>query len=211
MMIDRTASLARAYTLLLIAAERTRPEAPTNGGDTTSDQPEPNPNPPLHRLQSNQSDRQSPTYNPTNFEFEEIEEMTSTDELFPSKYLKVADIDETGGDLVLTVTGWSMEEIGEDREQKPCLHFHETTKTLVLNKTNCKTIEGMYGKVIENWKGKKIQLYTTEVAFAGKTQLGIRIRMRAPVVAKPTPQPSAQGVPDDVNQLLADADVFAQD
>jgi len=106
-------------------------------------------------------------------------------EAFPSKYLK-ADVDiPEDADLVLTMTEVKIEEMG-DGEQKPVLFFEEIEKGLVLNKTNANAISGHYGSNTEAWTGKKVALFATEVEFAGKMTLGIRVRLRKPKGDAPT-------------------------
>ena len=122
----------------------------------------------------------------------------TVDELFPSKWLKVGDIDEEQ-DLALTITRYSIEEIGPDKERKPVLYFSETDKGLVLNKTNAETIGSLYGKGLPGWVGKRIALFTTEVTFGGKPRLGIRVRLRPPQAVKkqPAPQMAVESYPDE--------------
>jgi hypothetical protein len=125
------------------------------------------------------------------------------DDLFPSRFLKAVDLPDEG-DLILTIASVETQEIGPDRESRPVVGFNEVVKTLVLNKTNATTISDLYGKIIAGWVGKKIDLYSTEVAFQGKTQLCIRVRAcnphtkkaPAPVQAEPEFSPE-ENYPDD--------------
>jgi hypothetical protein len=99
---------------------------------------------------------------------------------FPSKWLKSGDAEE--GDLHLTIRDVVMEDIGsgENQEHKPVLYFHETDKGMVLNKTNADTISKLYTPETDNWIGKPISVFATEVDFAGKQTLALRVRLRAP-------------------------------
>jgi hypothetical protein len=111
---------------------------------------------------------------------------------FPSKYLK-ADTDiPDGGDLKLTISGVEMATVGQgvDAEEKPVVFFDETTKGLVLNVTNKNTLVGLFGTDTDEWVGKRVALFATEVDFQGRQTLAIRIRMRAPK-AKPVPVAAA--------------------
>lgn len=116
--------------------------------------------------------------------------ITSLSDLFPSRYLKPADIGDT--DLVLTIDRVEIESIGmgDQAETKPVIYFLETSKGLVLNKTNGNTIGQLYGPSLVNWSGKKIGLYKTEVSFQGTTYIGIRVRLRPPT------RPPSQGLDD---------------
>ncbi len=106
--------------------------------------------------------------------------MAKLSEMFPSRYLKAADCDES--DLVLTVREIKSEQVGQgkDAEDKYVLYFEETEKGLVLNKTNSNTIAKLHGDDTDDWEGKKIALYATEVEFQGQVSLGIRVRLQAP-------------------------------
>ena len=81
--------------------------------------------------------------------------------LFPSKYIRGADL--AGKDVTVTVKriekGAELVKAGGEIERKPVMHFAETEKMLVLNKTNMRTIAGLYGKPVADWLGKKIVLF----------------------------------------------------
>jgi hypothetical protein len=115
-------------------------------------------------------------------------------ELFPSPYLKTADIGEV--DKIYTIARIEVEEIGLDKDRKPVIYFTETDKKLVLNKTNAGIISDLYGPRIADWVGKRVGLYTTEVAYQGKAQLGIRVRMRVPPGSKPPMESPPENPPD---------------
>ena len=95
--------------------------------------------------------------------------------LFPSKYLRAGDLD---GDLLGTMKSLMVEEINQ--EKKPVLYFREDTKGLVLNKTNGKIISSLHGDETDNWPGKKITLFPTEVDFRGEIVDAIRVRRQIP-------------------------------
>ena len=103
------------------------------------------------------------------------------DTAFPSNYLKAADVDE---DTTLTIRDVKIEKLGDD--ERPIAYFDEIDKGLVLNKTNANTIKGMYTSDTDNWTGKKITLFATEVDYAGKQTMAIRVRMRQPKTSKPS-------------------------
>ena len=95
--------------------------------------------------------------------------------LFPSKYLRVSDLE---GDTVVTMKSLMLEEI--NGEKKPVLHFREGGKGLVLNKVNTKTIATLWSEETDDWAGKQIILFPTEVDFRGEIVPAIRIRKQAP-------------------------------
>jgi hypothetical protein len=103
---------------------------------------------------------------------------------FPSKWLKSGDVEE--GDLNLTIKSVQIEDIGQgdNQETKPVIYFDETDKGMVLNKTNADTISRLHTPETDNWIGKKISIFATEVDFAGKQTLALRVRMKAPKPAQ---------------------------
>src|SRR3990167_8635773 len=104
-------------------------------------------------------------------------------QMFPSQYITAADVEDA--DVILTIKAVKIEQVGksDDPQSKPVIHFDETEKTLTLNKTNAKTIEGIYGSETDLWIGKPISLFATETEFAGKPVLAVRIRIKAPTGA----------------------------
>jgi hypothetical protein len=111
-------------------------------------------------------------------------------EVFPSKFLKSDDLPDDE-DALVTIVDAQLEPVGPDKEDKLCLRFREFEKALVCNKTNADVIGELYGDDTDEWLGKKIWLYVTEVSFQGKTTMAIRVRMRKP---QPKPKPAAPPV-----------------
>lgn len=113
-------------------------------------------------------------------------------QLFPSKFVKSADLN--GKTVTLTIKELRVEELGHgtEKERKPVLYFSNATKGLVLNRTNAMTIAGLYGDESEEWKGKRISIYPTRIRAFGTMQDTIRIREEIP--AQPKPQAQAAQV-----------------
>lgn len=121
---------------------------------------------------------------------------STVDEMYPSKWLKPDEVPD--GDLILTVADVTFEGVGPEKEMKLVLAFRENTKRLVCNVTNAKTLKGLYGKDPNEWIGKRIALYATEVPFGGEQRMGIRVRMRPPAqepAAAPVAQPAMDNIP----------------
>lgn len=119
---------------------------------------------------------------------------------FDSKYLKADGDIPDDGNLILTIEVVRLESVGQgdDASDKPVVYFRETDKGLVLNKTNATTITGLYGPETDDWIGKKIALFSTEVDFGGKQVLAIRVRMKKPQpAAQPAPVTAKAGADDD--------------
>lgn len=122
--------------------------------------------------------------------------MPNIDQMFPSKYLKAGDCEEA--DLILTIASIKFEELGQGdkAETKPVVYFDEAEKGLVLNKTNATTIAELHGRNTDQWVGKRIAIYATEVEMGGKVSMGIRVRLRAPKAA--TAAPAGADAPPDI-------------
>jgi hypothetical protein len=115
-------------------------------------------------------------------------------QLFPSKFVKAADLN--GKTITLTIAKLVVEELGHgnEKERKPVLYFQKATKGLVLNRTNAMTIASLYGDESDDWPGKRISIYPTRVRAFGSMQDTIRVREEIP--AEPKPQAHAVQVED---------------
>jgi hypothetical protein len=85
-------------------------------------------------------------------------------DLYPSKYLKVADIEEG---MLATITSIIVETVGNDGSQKPTIRFKELPKPAVLNVTNAKAIAAVYGEDENAWRGRKVNLHAIRVQKPG--------------------------------------------
>lgn len=100
------------------------------------------------------------------------------DDLFPSKYLKAADL--KGRALVVEIEAAAVETLkngaGEEQE-KVVLHFAGKTKTLPLNMTNFDAVAAIAGDdETDTWGGCRIELYPSKTDLRGKTVDCVRIR-----------------------------------
>lgn len=91
---------------------------------------------------------------------------------------------------VFTIARVGMEMVvGTDGKKEECcvMHFQERdVKPMILNVTNSKTLERMYGTpYIEEWPGRKVQLYAAKVNAFGTEVEALRIRPKEPVAQKP--------------------------
>ncbi len=89
------------------------------------------------------------------------------DQLYPGKFLKAGEF--LGKKFTLTITDVDLEELEGDKgkQVKATISFKETEKQLCLNRTNGLCIRGMFGRKVQDWKGKRITLYPSTVAEAG--------------------------------------------
>src|SRR5262245_45272227 len=107
--------------------------------------------------------------------------MPTFNEFFPSKYWKAADVADKP--VLLHIKLVMMETIGQPgkQERKPIMHFtnpdgSEVMKALVLNVTNGKTVQKLYGDDIAAWEGKPIVLDHAVVDVRGEQKEAIRLR-----------------------------------
>src|SRR5262249_3559814 len=111
--------------------------------------------------------------------------------VFTSKWLKAADLN--GQARLVTIESVKLETIEQGKPAKLVVMFCGLTQGLGLNKTNANTVSSFFGDDTDDWVGKKIVLYPTQVDFQGR--LIDCIRVRQPKAQTNTPAP-AEG--DDV-------------
>lgn len=101
-----------------------------------------------------------------------------------SRFLKQGDLD--GRDMVLTIADVTREDVKDnngDPKKKFILHFRETEKGLILNKTNMGILYKLYNSDdSDDWIGKRMTLYyKDDVEMGGEIVGGIRIRTKLPL------------------------------
>lgn len=108
-------------------------------------------------------------------------------EALPGEYLGAYSLN--GQDLIVTIQTAKKELIvGANGKKEECLvlHFKEQVMDMVCNRTNAKTITKVLGTpFLEDWSGKKIQLYPTTTKFGGEIVECLRVRPTAPKQAAP--------------------------
>lgn len=101
--------------------------------------------------------------------------------MFDRDYLGVWDLQ--GRDVtvrIARVVAGTLTAPGGRKSKKPVVYFEKTEKGLALNKTNAKTIAGMYGNDTSAWIGKRITLYPTMTDFGGQPVEAVRVRPTVP-------------------------------
>src|SRR3974390_2407464 len=105
--------------------------------------------------------------------------MATRDQLFPSRYLKAADVGRgmTATILAAEQRPFKDPKTGED-QQKLMIEFKELDKALICNATNFDSITDILGEGdTDQWPGHKIELYSTSVKDpSGRTVDSIRVR-----------------------------------
>ena len=95
-----------------------------------------------------------------------------------------------GEDMILTIKNICQEEVtGPNNKKEVCVvaHFEEKQKPMILNKTNMKVITKLYKTpYIQDWSGKKIRIYATEVKFGKELVDALRIREIIPIIESDT-------------------------
>jgi hypothetical protein len=116
------------------------------------------------------------------------------DDLFPSRYLKCADL--KGRPRVLQVKDAPVETLknpkGEE-QRKAVLYFNGTKKSLPLNLTNFDAVAAIAGDDTQNWKGAKLELYPAKTTLGRDIVDCIRIRRPSeepPKITAPTTEPT---------------------
>jgi hypothetical protein len=109
--------------------------------------------------------------------------MTHWKQNFDYKYTGAYEL-QPGEEKTVTIQRLTHEEVAntEGKKQKCFVaYFSESSKPMVLNKTNCKTIEKLYGPDFEQWPNKKITIFAARVKAFGDVVDALRIRPTVPV------------------------------
>lgn len=113
--------------------------------------------------------------------------MTHWKQNFDYKFIGAYEL-QPGEEKTLTISKTGREEVANTSGTKTlCFvaYFSESSKPMVLNKTNCKTISRLYGPLIENWIGRRIIIKSEQVKAFGETVDALRVKNVMPPVAKP--------------------------
>lgn len=93
-----------------------------------------------------------------------------------------------GKDMILTIKNVTKEMVmGSDgkKEELMVMYFLEPVKPMIVNSTNAKTIEKLYhSPYIEDWAGRKVQLFSEKVRAFGDVVDALRIRPKIPAAEK---------------------------
>jgi len=85
-----------------------------------------------------------------------------------------------GEDMILTIKSVAKEMItgtGGKKEEKMVIHFLESVKPMICNRTNAKLIAKILKTpYIEKWAGKQIQLYSSRITAFGEEVDALRVR-----------------------------------
>ena len=131
---------------------------------------------------------------------EEVNDMTSIDDIYPSELLSAQDIAELGGKKTVVIKSAEVQKVGQEADNlKVVVSFTDLQKKLATNKTNAHMIATISGtKDYTQWQGIAIELYTILTTFRGKEVNAIRVR-KPETPAEPTqptgaPAPAGSGI-----------------
>ena len=109
-------------------------------------------------------------------------------EMFPSKFIKSADVTDAGGSITLKIKSVAMKEMDNfeqtETEVKPVVLF-DTEQKLVLNKTNGMRLAELYGNDTDAWAGQDVTLVVEKVQFGSKMVDGLRVALNANAAPQP--------------------------
>ena len=102
-------------------------------------------------------------------------------------FLKTEDLQGHAARVVVEVVTQEEVKGDEGMERKLVAHFVGKDKALILNRTNCESLEAICGTDdYEAWAGHVVVLYPTTTKFGAKTVPCLRIRAAQPLTP-PTP------------------------
>lgn len=117
--------------------------------------------------------------------------MTTINDVLPSRWLGVEDLH--GREKTVTIRRFVMEKIaGQD---KPVLYLNGEAKGWIINRTVAVSIGKLYGDTLENWHGKSITLFSTEVKAYGSMWPVIRVKPVRPAMPATNGQPAREAEP----------------
>lgn len=81
------------------------------------------------------------------------------DELYPGRFLKASDF--KGKKVTLEISDVKLEELEGDKGKqiKGVISFRKTDKQWALNKTNGICLKLMFGRMVQEWVGKRVTLF----------------------------------------------------
>jgi hypothetical protein len=128
------------------------------------------------------------------------------DEVFPSKYLKAADLKGKACIFTIERAPYEMLKSLDGKEnQKIVLYFEKSEKSLPLNATNFDAVCDATGCFdTEDWPGQRIELYPAKTTMGGKSVDCICVRRPSasrPAVAA-SPRPAALPPADDMSDEI---------
>jgi hypothetical protein len=95
------------------------------------------------------------------------------DDFHASKFLGVSDLNGTSH--IVQIERFSSEQT-QDGKVKPAVHFVGRQKALLVNKTNWGTLGAAFGKDLNNWIGRSVELFAMPCQGPNGMTQGVRVR-----------------------------------
>lgn len=112
---------------------------------------------------------------------DELKNFNHVDLLFPSKYVKAADL--RGKSVPVVIERIKPREklmmAGGKSDMKPVIYLRGKEKGWILNKTNARAIAKVYGPELTEWIGKTVVVMATQVEAHGEMVDAIRVDLPA--------------------------------
>lgn len=123
-----------------------------------------------------------------------------------SRWIKGADL-QPGRPTMVTINAAFEQNFEQQNETKPALSFDEIDQSLILNKTQVKTMLDLFGNDPRAWVGQRINLLQVPSNYQGKPTILITSAESAPPTGngQPPRQPSPAG-----NAAMSREDVAAR-
>jgi hypothetical protein len=119
------------------------------------------------------------------------------DQVLSSKWMSRTDVPQQGVDLIIRAI--TQEQVGDELEDKIALHFHGSYKPLLLNRTNLRILQSIYGSNSDNCINKPVCVYDDPtISYGGRLTGGVRLRMSQPVQRQAAPQRTVADIADDI-------------
>lgn len=141
-----------------------------------------------------------------------LSDYPDVDLMFPSKYVKSAEVKAAGRPIPLTIVRieprHELQTTRGGKEYKPALFFKETDKGVVMNKTNANRLKDCFGPDPRKWIGKRVVFCVERVDGFGKKTDGLRVDADKTEAANQgrAPEPPQQEQESGWSQLRGDAD-----
>jgi len=118
------------------------------------------------------------------------EQLTHWKKMYNPDYLGAYSLDNPT--MVVTIKAIEKKEVVSDGGKKKMCVVAQLVdqKQMILNATNLKILDRMYGHFIEKWIGKKITLYIANVKFGSEYVEALRIQEAIPKEGLPELTPS---------------------
>jgi hypothetical protein len=103
-----------------------------------------------------------------------------------------------GKPQIVVISKWIAGKVGHGAkaQKKPVLYFKDRTLPLAVNKTNGAIIAALYGRNLDGWIGKAIEIFPTTTQFGKDIVDCIRVTPKIPTGKVSTEDPQPDPVAD---------------